>query len=85
MYSSLETSMRDLHKAKLLQLAMRGPNLNWNVLNILRDKLEFSEPKTLNIGSCTQHTVHWTSKGGFQKSSWKIEKLFKSAFWPASK
>ena len=52
-----------------------------NVLNILDDKLESENfPKTLNIVSCTQHTVRGAFKAGFQNSSWKIDNLVKSAF-----
>ena len=36
---------------------MDGPNVNWNVLNILNDKLESKNfPETLNIGSCAPYT-----------------------------
>ena len=56
--------MKGLGKAKLLQLAMDGPNVKWNVLNILDDKLESENfPKTLNIGSCAQGMG--TFKDGF--------------------
>ena len=61
---------------------MDGPNINWNVLDLLDDKLmsdNFSE--TLNIGSCAQHTVHGSLKNEFQKSTWNMGKLLKSIFW----
>ena len=67
--------MNGLDKAILLHLAMDGPNINWNVLNIL--KLY----KNSEDSSCTQHTVHGALKDGFQKSSWKIDDLLKCAFW----
>ena len=71
-----------VNKAKLLQLAMDGPNVNWNVLNIMDNKLGSENfPKTLNIGSCAQRTVYEAFKDGFQKSFWKIGNLLKSAFW----
>ena len=55
--------MKGFDQAKLLQLAMDKPNVNRNVLNILDDKLESENfPKTLNIGSRAQHTVHVASK-----------------------
>ena len=55
--------MKGLDKAKLLQLAMGGPNVNC----ILDDKIESENfSKTLNIGSCAQHTVHVAFKDGFQ-------------------
>ena len=74
--------MEGLDKVNLLQLAMGRPNVNWNVLNILDDKLKSeNSPKTLDIGSCSQHTVHGAFKDGFQKSSRKTDSLLKSAFW----
>ena len=82
LYAGLETSMKGLDKANLLQLAMDGPKVNWNVLSILNDKLESENfSKTIDIGSCAQHTIHGAFKDGFQKSSWKIDKLLKSIFW----
>ena len=82
LFDSLYESMSELEKNKLLQLAMDSPNVNWNVLDLLDDKLvsdNFS--KTLNIGSCAQHTVHGSLKSGFQKSTWNMDKLLKSIFW----
>ena len=61
---------------------MEGPNVNWNVLDLLDDKLvsdNFS--KTLNIGSCVQHAVHGSPKNGFQELTWNMDKLLKSIFW----
>lgn len=58
LYSSLETSIKGLDKAELLQLAMGEPNVIWNVQNILDHNLE-SE-------NCCQHTVHRAFKDGFQ-------------------
>ena len=41
-------SMKGFNKTKLMELAMDQPNVNWNVLNILDDKLESENfPKTL--------------------------------------
>ena len=57
-------SMKGFDKAKLLELAMDQPNVNWSVFNISDDKLE-NFPKTLNIGSFAQHTVNGAFKDGF--------------------
>ena len=59
-------SMKGFNKTKLMEPAMDQPNVNWNVLNILDDKLESGNfPKTLNIGSFAQHTVNGAFKDGF--------------------
>ena len=39
LFDSLYESMSELEKNKLLQLTMNGPNVNWNVLDLLDDKL----------------------------------------------
>ena len=39
LFDSLYKSIGELEKNKLLQLAMDGPNINWNVLDLLDDKL----------------------------------------------
>ena len=39
LFDSLNESMSELEKNKLLQLAVNGPNVNWNVLDLLDDKL----------------------------------------------
>ena len=81
LFGSLYESMSELKKTKSFQLAVDGPNVNWNVLDLLDDELvsdNFS--KTLNITNCAQHTVHGSLKNGFQKSTWNMDKLLKSIF-----
>ena len=56
---SLQESTKPLAGEKSLQLAMDGPNVNWNVLDGLDEQLiENGHTKTINIGSCAQHMVH---------------------------
>ena len=60
---------------------MDGPNVNWLVLNKPDDMLIANgHERTVNIGSCAQHTVH----GGFQtetsNASWNIDKILKGLF-----
>ena len=77
-FDSLYESISELEKNKLLQLAMDGPSVKWNVLDFPHDKLvsdNFS--KTLNIDSCAQHTVHGSLKNGFHKSTSNMNKLLK--------
>ena len=56
---NIENVAKNFKTEKCLQLEMDGPCVNWSVLNMLNNKLEeniFS--KTINIGSCSPHTVH---------------------------
>ena len=55
---SLKTDIKDLKEESILQLAMDGPNINWEVLRKLDDTLvEDGHNKTLNIGSCVLNTL----------------------------
>ena len=69
-------------KEQIVAICNGWPNVIWNVLDLVDDKFvsdNFS--KTLNIGSCAQHTVHGSLKNGLQKSTWNMDKLMKSIFW----
>ena len=49
---------------------------------IFDEKLEFKDlPKTLNIGSCSQHSVHGALKMGMKRVDWNVEKIHKLMFW----
>ena len=61
---------------------MDGPNVNWDVLNKLGNKLiveGFS--KTLNIGSCAQHVAHGAFQTGSSDTGWSIKKILKGMFY----
>ena len=66
---SLQESTKPIPGEKFLQLAMDGPNVNWNVLDGLDEQLvENGHTKTMNIGSCVQHIVHCALQNGFCKT-----------------
>ena len=82
LFNSLYKSKSEREKSKLLQLAMDGPDVNWNVLDLFDDKLvsdNFS--KILIIGNCAQHTADGLLENGLQKSTWNMDNLLKSIFW----
>ena len=79
---SLQESTKPLPGEEFLQLAMDGPNVNWNVLDGLDEQLiENGHTKTINIGSCVQHIVHGTLQNGFCKTDWNIDKVLKSMYF----
>ena len=52
---------------------------------MLNNKLEENNlSKTINIGSCSQHTVHDALKVGAAKTEWGIDKISKALFWTLS-
>ena len=65
-----------------LQLPIEGPNINWEVLGKLDDKLISDNfARTLHIGSCAEHIIHGFLKDGIHKSEWRFDKLLKAMFW----
>ena len=59
LFQSVKDASNGLRREKVLQLAMDGPNVNWEVLK-KTDKMLVGDnySKTVNIGSCHQHTAH---------------------------
>lgn len=82
LFSNLKESMTDFDKNKLIQLALDGPIINWNVLDILDDNLiEENHSKTVHIGSCAKRIVYGALKEGSLKSQWKVDNILKSFIW----
>ena len=80
--NNIYDSLSNLKEDRLLQLSMDGPTVNCKVLQLLDERLEAKDlPKTLNIGSCSQHTVHGGLKTGIKSVDWNIEKILKAMFW----
>ena len=74
--------MNDFDINKLIQLAMGGLTVNWNVLHILGDNLiEENYAKTVYIGKCMPHIVYGPLKEGTLKSLWKVNSILKFLFW----
>jgi len=66
---------------KFLQLSMDGPNVKWNVLELLQqERAKEERPEIVNIGSCGLHIVHGAFKTGIQTSERNIVKILK-AIW----
>ena len=79
---SIKLSTERLRNESLLQLAMDGPNVNWEVLTKLDDKLvEDGYTKTLNIGSCAQHAIHGSFQNGSVKTGCGLQPILKSMFY----
>ena len=79
MQKILTDTINHLDSDKLLQQAIDGPSVNWFVLGMLDDRLEAHNlARTLHIGSCAQHIIHWALKEGIHKTFWNLDKLLKS-------
>ena len=64
--------------AKFVELLMDGLNTNWNVLNLVSNRLVENGYKNLiEIGSCSLHTVHAAFQTGATETGWELNKAFK--------
>ena len=79
---NLDESISSLNRGQFLQLAMDGPQVNWNVLKLLEDKLVSENlSKKVNIGSCALYFVHGALKIGTKSSEFDTDKILKSMLW----
>ena len=76
---SIKLSTERLRNESLLQLAMDGANVNWEVLTKLDDNLvEDGYTKSLNIGSYAQYAIHGAFQNGSVKTGWGLQQILKS-------
>ena len=80
LFESVKDASNGLRREKFLQLAMDGPNVNWEVLK-KTDKMLVGDnySKAVNIGSSPQHTVHSAFETG-ATNHWDVRKNLKSMF-----
>ena len=79
---SIKLSTERLRNESLLQLTMDGPDVTWEVLTKLVDKLvEDGYIKTLNIGSCAQYAIHVAFQNRSVKLGWGLQQILKSMFY----
>ena len=80
LFESIKDASKELRQENSLQLAMDGPNINWEVLQRTDEMLlGDNHGKTVNIGSCPQYTVHGTFQTG-ATNNWDVHKILKSMF-----
>ena len=82
LFDKLLEVTRILGIATVLQLSMDGPNVNWEVLNILhRLRQEGGYAAIFDIGSCGLHIIHGAFKTGFKSQGWELDKILKAMHW----
>ena len=63
-----------LNFAKMIQLSMDGPNVNWAFYKKMMAEIHGTDEKRLvDIGSCGLHVVHNSFKAGFEATSWDMK------------
>ena len=77
----IDSTIKPLHKQKMIGLGMDGPTTNWAVLKLIQeDRKELEFPLVENIGSCGLHVVPRALQTGVTESSWPLKKVLK-AMW----
>ena len=73
--------LQSLDKAKLIQVSMDGPNVNWVFFEELRNfRDENDMNKLLPTGSCGLHSIHMTFKTGENSTDWGVKKILKAVY-----
>ncbi|XP_071963464.1 uncharacterized protein [Antedon mediterranea] len=68
-----------LNLAKLLQIGMDGPNVNWKFYKLLSADIKTNyNTSVLNIGSCGLHVMHNGFQSGVQSIDWKVYDILSS-------
>ena len=74
-----------LSLAKIIQLALDGPNVNLKLFRIFVDFMKKApEPiacKILDVGTCSIHIVHNSYKTAHKKVSWTVNEFLRSCYF----
>ena len=82
MLQKLNDCIRSLNLAKLVQISMDGPNVNWKLFDMVQNDLHLNLKLTLlDIGSCNLHIVHNAFRDGAKAAAWEIDNFLSSLFW----
>ena len=75
------SSVSDLDLAKMIQLSMDGPNVNWKFAQTLsKDRTDNGLSDLIDIGRCSLHIITGAFQTGSMASSWNLKKILK-AVW----
>ena len=67
--------------AKLVQVGMDGPNVNWSFYDKLNDERnELTLPELFYTGSCGLHILPGSFKTGANATEWKLAKILKDLY-----
>lgn len=75
MLAEFNACVGSLNLAKLVQISMDGPNVNWKFYEMVQSDLKLNLKLTmLDIGSCNLHIVHGAFKNGASASQWELDR-----------
>jgi len=80
---AFKSELGELSTARLLQVSMDGPNVNFRFLNYLKVALKNESPGSpvlLDLGSCGIHTVHNSFKAGAQATGWLLIEFLRGIY-----
>ena len=68
---------------KMIQIGMYGPNINWKLLNMIKEKEDQFDrnpqaPNILEIGSCSLHVIHGAFGTAESATDWNLRKFLKN-------
>lgn len=76
LFDKLIDATKSLDLSKLPQLSTDGPNVNWDVLKLMRTCQEEKErPSIINIESCSLHIICGALQSGINSQNWELAKI----------
>ena len=70
-----------LNMAKVIQVSMDGPNVNWSFHDKLQKKLKLDfNSQLLDVGPCGLHIVHGVFKHVTEGNKWEISSVMQSVY-----
>lgn len=74
MWKMINDSISRLNLAKLVQISMDEPHVNWKLHEMIQGDLKQNlELTLLNIASCNLHIVHGAFRDGLHATGWNVE------------
>ena len=79
--NSFQSKLEPFSVAKLLQVGVDGPSVNWSFYGKLNnERNELILPELLHTGSCGLHVLHRFYKTGSNAAEWKLAKILKGLY-----
>ena len=68
--------------AKLIQVSIYGPSVNWKFLETLQTSLhpDDTDPQLLDLGSCGLHVIHGAFQTGHKAADWAINDMLRGLY-----
>jgi hypothetical protein len=72
--------MGSLSLTKLIQVSMDGPSVNLKFLDSMKNNLDDSQRKLIDIGTCGLHVLHGAFRTGHEAAGWAVNDFLRAIY-----